>query len=119
MIQDVQPQRWLAEPRTDVFLDDSGSPEGAFIRLSTGKIHRTEQPVPTEQVFLCWGFDGLPVAVKLLEPASDMTQSTIIYKLLACLNGISGSPVVDIPSSFEDSIIHLLGSASASLRSSA
>ena len=107
--------RWLTEPRTTLYFDPAGLPEGAYIEFRTGKTVKTEQPSDTALVFVCLGYDGQPVGVKMIGPAPETVQSSILYRLLASRNGGTGY-AVDLPVSFVDSVLHQMGSASAHLR---
>ena len=111
---------WLSEPRTTLFYDPSGKPEGAYIEFRTGKTVRTERPSENALVFLCMGFDNEPVGVKMIGPAPAKVQSSILYRLLMSRNGGDSECkyAVDLDVAFVDSALHQLGSASASLRRS-
>ena len=73
---------WLSEPRTTLFFDPSGQPEGAYIEFRTGKTVRTEQPSEAALVFLCLGYDDQPVGVKMIGPAPENVRAPFS---IACL----------------------------------
>lgn len=117
MIDRGPPQAWLPEPRLEVFYDPQGEPEGAFLQLTTGKQRRQEQPAPPAQVFLCWGFDGYPLAVSLLEPAPVATQRAIVERMFAgpTHDGREGAAAA-LPIGFADATIRELAKACEALR---
>jgi hypothetical protein len=107
---------WLPEPRVEVYRDPRGRAEGAYVEFRTGKTARVERVGDSGFVFVCIGFDGEPVGVKMIHAAAEDVQSTVVYRLLANRSAEGGRGPVDLPISFVSGTIRCLKEASEELR---
>ena len=78
---------WLAEPVIECFDDDEGHIESAYIRLRPGKCTRAIEMREDSLVFLYMAADGMPIGIRLLQPATNWIGNEIVQRLLSGPNG--------------------------------
>lgn len=79
---DSQQAGWLSEPTVELFPDAEGRIESAYIALRRAKYASVVQLSPEYLVFLYVGADGIPIGIRLLEPAVGVVGAQFLRRLL-------------------------------------
>jgi hypothetical protein len=109
----VKETGWLPEPVVEFDDDAGGAPKTAYISLRPGRYTRVVQPHEDHLVFLYVAADGMPIGIRMLQPATNWVGNEIVQRLLSSPNG--ASTALDGPERFHvppmtldqiDAVIH-------------